>query len=283
MGMGTRHNKRRNVGLVYELLVREVTAAAVGGDRLRGGRAVGLIDRHMGPRSVLGPELAAHRAAFSQRGCGPAAARRIVDELRAAGIRLSAKQAIGERAKTALIHETNRLLGRDLFDRHRIPDYKVHASIGMVLARGIGRRLEEGLDMVQYEEALVTWLASPVQESRALDRDATALAYGTAVNLFEDELGRELTAGQRDLLRERVRTDLGGSSEPFRRLMEKQRDDLRRRFESARMDQAFLADSEMGVRLDEAIRELRGPTPEPTDESLERLLLMHEVRREIES
>ena len=281
MGNQLKHNKRRNVGLAYEMLVREVSAAAVTGDRRRAAQAAEILARHMGPGSSLGEELSVHQRVLESRGCSPTAARRIVDELRAAGIRLTARSEQRDRAKTAMIHEMNRALGPSIWD-HRIPDYKAHASIGMVLSRGLGRRVDEGVGMVQVEEALATWLSSPRPASPVFDRDATALAYNNAVKIFEEELGRDLLDEQKDLLREQVRADLGGNREPLHRTYERHRDGLRRFLERSRADKAFREDSEMGKLLEETIVELRSPG-EPTEEGLERLMQMMELRREIES
>ncbi len=283
MGQQLKHQKRRNVGLVYEVLVREVTAAVIAEDRDRAARATNIIQEHLAPGTLLGEELIVHQSAIGHRGCGSSTARRIVDELRAAGIRLSTKRERRDRAKTGLIHEINRSLGKDCFDRHRIPDYTAHASIGLVLGKGLGQRLDEGMELVRVEEALVSWLAASPSAAVPFDRDATTLAYRNAIRVFEEEIGQELTGPQRELLRERVRTDLGGNPAPLTRLYGRQRSELLKFFEGSRSDEAIVADEQMRDRLQETIVELRSPAGPPDEQALERLMLMHEIRRHIES
>lgn len=277
------HSKKRNVGLVYEFLSREVAAAAVAADSVRAATALDLIERHLGEGSVLFPELSLHRQVMATRGASERLARRIVDELKAAGIRGSVRREILEAAKTAMIHEMNRTLGREVFDRYRIPDYTAHASVGILLSRGLDGRLDEGVELARVEEHLLSFLTSEPGATVHYDRDASLYAYRTAVGLFEQQFGRELLPEQAEILREYVRVSLGGNVEPFRRKFERQRDTLREVLRARRVDEVFKNDAEMAGRLDEAIAELTALPSRPDGESVERLMLFHSLRREIES
>lgn len=276
------HNKRRNVGLVYEFLTREVTQSVI--DRssratLRAAEALDIIAKHLGPGSVLEEELALHQSVMEARGASPTLARRIVDELRAAGIRLAGSAASRDAAKTALIHEINRRLGREVFD-NRVADYTAHASVGILLARGLGR-LDEGVDLARVEEHLMAFLSSPPDTKMGSNPDATLHTYQTALQIFEEEYGRSLMPQQAALLRENVRVALGGPREPLERLFQKQKSLLRRELQEATHDEAFKADEKMRESLNEAI--LAIPSIEPTEEGVERLMLYWNLVREIES
>lgn len=276
------HNKKRNIGLVYEFLSREVAAAAVAKDNGRGARALAVVSKHLSEGSELFPELSLHRQVMGSRGVSERLARRIVDELKAAGIRGSASRSIIESAKSALIHDMNRSIGRDIFDRFRVPDYTAHASIGILMARGLGGRLDEGVEVARVEDHLIGFLTSEKPQMH-YDRDASLYAYRTAVGLFEQQFGHELLPAQAELLREYVRVSLGGNPAPFERTFERQRTELREVLRARRADEVFKADPDMSKRLDEAIGELSGLTPRADDEPVERLMLFHNLKREIES
>src|SRR4029078_13418989 len=94
------------------------------------------------------------------RGVSERLARRIVDELKSAGMRSMPRRSLIESSKSSLIHEMNRVIRRDIFDRFRVPDYTAHASIGILINRGIEGRLEEGVDLARVEDHLIGFLVS---------------------------------------------------------------------------------------------------------------------------
>lgn len=277
------HNKKRNCGLVYEFLTREVTDAVVARDKARASRAMKIMAEHLSEGTVLYPELSLHRQVMESRGIGERLARRIVDELKTAGIMGERQRTLIESAKSDLIHDMNRVLGRDIFDRYRIPNYTAHASINILMTRGVNGRLDEGVEVARVEDHLIEFLCSPSSGGPRYDRDATLYAYKTAVGLFEQEFGKELTDGQAELLREYVRVSLGGNTAPFIRTFERQRNLLREELRVRRSDEVFKSDAEMGSRLDEAISDLSNLAARADDEAVERLMLFHNLKREIES
>jgi hypothetical protein len=277
------HNKKRNVGLAYEFLSREVAAAAVARDNSRAARALAVMSEHLSDGSPLFPHLSLHRQVMGTRGVSERLARRIVDELKAAGIRSAPKRALIESSKSALIHEMNRQLGRDIFDRFRIPDYTAHASIGVLIGRGLDGRLEEGIELARVEDHLIGFLVSEASGALRYDPDASLYAYRTAIGLFEQQFGHELMPEQAEILREYVRVALGGNPAPFERAFERQRSSLREVLRARRADEVFKADPEMASRLDEAIADLTSLPTRADDESVERLMLYHNLQREIES
>jgi len=277
------HRKKRNLGLVYEFLTREVTTAVVGGAKNRAAAALDIMAEHLSEGCPLYPELSLHRQVMGTRGVSERLARRIVDELKAAGIRSSAQRSTLEAAKTSLIHEMNKTLGQDVFDRYRIPNYTAHASIGILMNRGLDGRMDEGVELARVEDHLMGFLTSVAESGPQYDPDASLYAYRTAVNLFEQEYGKELSQPQSDLLREYVKVSLGGNAAPFERMFEKQRTNLREVLRARRSDDAFTSDADMAKRLDEAILEIESLLPDQTDESVEQLLLFHNLKMEIES
>lgn len=277
-----RHNKKRNLGLVYEFLTREVSSALVAGDRGRAAKAMAIISRHLSEGTELYEELSLHRQIMESRGVSERLARRLMDELKAAGIRFSANAGRRNAAKSAMIHEMNKTFGKEVFDRYRINDYTAHASVNIMMSRGVDGRLDEAVEVARVEEHLMEFLTAKAPATPKFDRDASLYAYKTAVGLFEKEYGRELSANQSTLLREYIRVSLGGNPAPFERTFEKQRKELKEVLRFRRSDQVFQEDKEMAGRLDEAIADL-DTLDSSLEESVERLMLYHNLRKEIES
>jgi hypothetical protein len=275
------HNKKRNVGLVYEFLTREVSSALVAGDRGRATKAMAIIGQHLSEKTELHGELSLHRQIMESRGVSERLARRLIDELKAAGIRFAANAARRNIAKSALIQEMNRTFGKEVFDRYRIADYTAHASVSILMSRGVGSQIDEAVEAARVEEHLLEFLTAKVPAPVKFDRDASLYAYKTAVGLFEKEYGRELSASQSILLREYVRVSLGGNPAPFQRTFEKQRVELKEILKFRRGDKVFQEDNEMATRLDEAIVDL-DRLDSSLEESVERLMLYHNLRRELD-
>lgn len=276
-----RHNKKRNLGLVYEFLTREVSSALMAGDRGRAARAMTVIDRHLSTGTELFEELSLHRQIIESRGVSERLARRIIDELKAAGIRFASRTHRREAAKSALIHEMNKMFGKDVFDRYRIADYTAHASVNIIMSRGMDARLDEAIEAAKVEEHLLEFLSTKADEPGKFDRDASLYAYKTALKLFEQEFGKELSPTQSTLLKEYVRVSLGGNPAPFHRTFEKQRKELKESLRTSRSDKVFQDDKDMTARLDEAIAGL-DTLDASNEESVERLMLYHNLMRELD-
>jgi hypothetical protein len=277
------HNKKRNLGLVYEFLSREVTNSVIAKDKKRTAATLSIMSSFLSEGAVLHQELSMHRQVMETRGVSERLAKRIVDELKAAGIKSSSQKTLHEKTKSDLIHEINKTLGQDLFDRYRIPNYTAHASVNILMSRGLGGRIDEGVELARVEDHLLEFLTTMPTESAKYDPDASLYAYKTAIGLFEQEYGKLLSVDQSNLLKEYIKVSLGGNVAPFERMFQKQCQNLREVLRDHKVEDVFKSDTEMAKRLDEAIADLDNLKVEPTDDSVERLMLYHNLKMEIES
>lgn len=274
------HNKRRNIGLVYEFLSREITDAVIRQDRKRASVALSLIEGHLSPEGNLFEELTLHRQVMETRGASERLARRIIDGIRSASVRLQGKKRLIENAKTQLIHDINRTVGPQIFDRHRIPNYTVHASIGVIFQHGLGN-ISEGVGLARIEDTVIDYMRGQAEAVNPWNREASAHVYQNALKIFQEEYGSVLSEAEGQILREFVLVSLGGNPEPFRRLFERQRDELRKNLTEARRDEIFIKNEDFMRRLDEGIAELTGMTPSTDESTVERLMLFHRLNCEI--
>lgn len=274
-----KHSKKRNVGLVYELLVRTAADAVIGNNPERAATALDIIGRHLSLGRPLRDDLDVHRSVMESRGVSASVARRIIDELRAAGIRLGARRG-GEVARTALIHEVNRRLGPTTWEL-RVKDYVAHASVGLVLARSLSGRLDEGPEYARVEEALARFLTTAEEAPVPADRDESRYAYDVARRLYQEGYGKELDVDQSELLREFIRWQFGGPVAPLERTVDRQRGVILDALRMHRSDEEFLKDGLMKDSLEAAILELSSPRPPVSEPLLERMMMLHDLRREV--
>src|SRR5271165_3205878 len=117
------HNKKRNSGLVYEFLVRQMGAGLIDHDKKIYQESLGLIRKYFGEGTPLGAERLLFEVFRENRGVTEGAAWRVIEEVKRLAKALDHKKI--EIKKSNLIKEVNHTFGRDFFSRHRIPEYRL--------------------------------------------------------------------------------------------------------------------------------------------------------------
>lgn len=125
MKSSIKHNKLRNTGILFELLVRQITADAM--DNKQNGVAVKLMREFFNSKKELGKELMLYRAFFNVQNLSEQKAfqlLRLVTEQRK-----TLNQNELNSQKYLLIKEIKKNFNLKEFFSARIPSYKIYASI----------------------------------------------------------------------------------------------------------------------------------------------------------
>jgi hypothetical protein len=198
--MPFKHNKRRNTGLVYEFLVRRAASYIIDNDKDGCQRVVEIIQRQFG-RTAMGAELALFEVFRRSRGMPEVVARKILADLAVWSKKIN-PHALSHQ-KGNLLKEINYTFGKRFFDEHRVPEYRVFASLQLFLdsCRSDKKRLDESSDHVKLEEGLVMFMMSsePVKADVS-NRDVDELVCALAVKDFREKYGNSMTPGQREML-----------------------------------------------------------------------------------
>jgi hypothetical protein len=215
-----KHNKRRNVGIVYEMLVRCVSESMLDEDRGRANLAMKMLRKYFGKGQPLAGELSIHQAIMSRRGVSLPLARKIIAE--AVRSVSSVDKKLCEIKKSNLIKELNYGFGRDFFDKYRIPEYRALASVHMLIqSAGAARDLTERVDRATLEESIVQFMcASPRVESVVPDEHRNSFTLKLANEEFNRTIAGDLHAEQSALLEAYGVAVMGGDRSRFRRLAE---------------------------------------------------------------
>ncbi len=123
---GRKHNKRRNVGLVYEFIVRHIIDSVLKEDNKSTTAAVDIIKRRFHPGTELYREWRLFNAVIKTQGVDETMANAIIRETRDAVRRYDRIKL--DREKSQLIHEVNHNLGQDVYGRG-VPDYTTYATV----------------------------------------------------------------------------------------------------------------------------------------------------------
>lgn len=281
-----KHNKRRNAGIVYELLVRRLGKSMLDGDQLSYQRALGIIRKYYSEDAPLAEERELFEVVRGSRGLSESAARRVLVEVQRHAAKMDAHRV--DIKKSCLIKEINYTLGRDLFDEHRIPDYRLLATIQMVIdACRQSSVLTESVSGIQLEEGLVRYMTTKGSYSTApvKQTDVDALVMRMAVKRFDEKYSKTLGSAQKALLERYIRFQVTGESKLLEEAIFSEQRRIHELLKSARDRKEFNADPEMMKKLNEADESFdRVVVPgQGLDRQVEDLMLFQKLAEEMES
>ena len=153
---GRTHNKKRDVGLLYEFLVACVSDALVEGDKKRSSTALKLVKKFFKPGTELYKEFRIANALYRTTVSSEAVAVSILSEAKQAV--MGHDVSVLDREKSLLIrHINHRLNDENFFDR-QVEGYRSYATIQTLFNLWREKALFEST--ATYEDAIVKWLVS---------------------------------------------------------------------------------------------------------------------------
>jgi len=199
------HNKKRNVGIIYELLIRAVSAYLVEGDKTKAQSALDTLSKFYNRNTELYKEFRLFNALAKSTVNDTSIAAAILTESKNATRRFDAIKL--DKEKSALIKEINYALADIDFYHRKVPDYKVYATIQNLL--NVWREGDKSnlTEMVLIETKMIEWLTS-VREAEIIneniDKDVDSLVVKIMNEKFNDKYADKLTSSQKNLINEYV-------------------------------------------------------------------------------
>ena len=148
------HNKKRNIGLVYELLLKEIAKSTIENDNKNSNKALKILRKHFAKNTEIYKEF---------RLINSLATTKIINHSIIPSILLEAKKAcrqinlkLLEDEKTKLIHEINKNFGESFFDNH-LKEYKTYATIQILFNNWRSQNPDIGT-LAKFEELLAETL-----------------------------------------------------------------------------------------------------------------------------
>ncbi len=215
--MSKSHNKKRNVGILYEQLLRKISSALVDKDQQTAERTVSILKKHFKPGTQLYREFRVFNALVKTKVSSESLACRILDEAKKAArdhdpIRLRAE-------KSALIKEINYKLTDPKFYHQRVRDYRSYATIQQMM--NCWRRPDDEVDirrLSQYENSTVEWLMAD-HEPRGLaeqrDPDVNVLTVKIMTEKFNGKYGAVLNEDQGEIIRRYALSEVAKDDSEF--------------------------------------------------------------------
>tara|TARA_R110001583_G_scaffold27302_1_gene97701 strand:- start:11895 stop:12752 length:858 start_codon:yes stop_codon:yes gene_type:complete len=200
------HNKKRNVGIMYELLLRFISDSIIEDNKKAAKSALSIIEKRFDKSTEVYKEFRLFNALVKTTVSDSAIAAAILTEAKSAARRANSETLNKE--KSMLIREINHVLNDSNFYYRRIPEYKVYATIQTLLnswRRGDSSDLSK---TVQYESRIVEHLLCEKNKKEDLaeieNKDVDALVVKIMTEKINKKYAGKLNTDQRDLLRDYV-------------------------------------------------------------------------------
>ena len=155
--MSKSHNKKRNVGIIYEQLINYISQTLVEGKKKETDTAIEIIRKNFRPGTELYKEFRLFNALVKTHVASESLATRILSEAKRAAQDHDSKKLRSE--KSQLIREINNNLceGSNLYSR-RIENYTTYATIQTLLNDWRSKEVQDISRVALYESKIHGWL-----------------------------------------------------------------------------------------------------------------------------
>lgn len=199
----TRHNKKRNTGLLYEFLVRTVSDALIEGDEKRRDTALAIVREHFKKGTELYKEFRLFHSLVAPTIRSEFVADKILEAAKQASKKCDNSKL--EHEKSILIRNINHKLNRGHFYSRRIPEYKIYATVQSLINEWRNDGVSDIVEVAQYEEQLKQWLLTekniPTFDRETLKEEADPLVEKLMLKKLNERYRGNLTEEQLDLIK----------------------------------------------------------------------------------
>jgi len=205
-GMNIKHSKYKNTGLLFELLVRQITSDTLSGNS---SKASSILKNHF-VKSELGKEYKLYETLSKYKNVSEAKADMILTTI--IDNSKSLNRGILKRQKYNLINELKKHYDLDVFFKTKLPSYKEYASLYTLLEIYNSDVLSTPDQIIANKVSLLeSMTAAPIaskkvetdlmNEFKSYDKDIRILTYKVLLEKFNGKYGT-LNDDQKEILRE---------------------------------------------------------------------------------
>lgn len=240
-----KHNKKRNVGLIHEQLVRYVASSIIAEDKSAAEKAVKIIAKHFKQGTELYREFRLFNALVNMPVENKSIAERVLNESKKAAKTHDPNRLRKE--KSLLIKDINTKLAESRrFYNIKIDNYKLFATVQTILNEWRGKGSLDLTTRASYEEKIVDWLSRKSDNTLEERVEIDPLVQNLMYQKFETKYKDQLSETQKQILEASV---LGTDMDFVELISETKKralDELKK-FEKT-CDNKFLMENISGVR-----------------------------------
>lgn len=278
--MKASHNKKRNIGLVYELLLRSISSSLVEGNQEKANISLDIMRNRFSPGTEIYSEFRIFNAIMNTS---------INDTSVAAGILTEAKNAIKSidykklyQEKSKLISEINKIIKDENFFKRKVPNYREMATLGMVIDQWRQGNRSNLSQQVINEQRLIEFMMTEKQSQKNLEEMTDSRADNLVVKIMTEKINESyegLNREQKEILGQYAiyasEDNLSNLCGFLKEIKQNSLDSLSRLKEST--DNTVLLS-----KVDDVIRKVQDlPESNITDSDLARYLKISELKNQI--
>lgn len=278
--MSKSHNKKRNVGIIYEQLLRTMAASLISDDTAKYHAALRIVREHFAPGTHLYREFRLFNALVKTTVNKESLATRILSEAKRAALDFDSAKLRNEKA--ALIKAINYTFADPKFYHQRIDEYRKYATIQTLLndwRSGDDAPLSRVAD---YENKVCNFLLSEVAEPTghiAKVDDVSTLTVRLMTEKFNNKYGQQLNNDQQNLIREYVFSNQSGDHSDFKAYLAKLKSGLLSELDTY---SKTCNNKILNEKMDRVRSNIRTLDPEViNDETISKFLLVSQLKEEI--
>ena len=202
--MRKKHNKIRNTGLLYEFLLRQITADVLNKDDKS--KAISIVKSRFNETTELGKELALYNIVINKKFNNDAKADYFINEVIKERRKLN--NSVLKREKYNLIKEIQSNYNLQKFTSSKVPNYKIYAStyklFEFINSLSPDEKTESFFNLVEH----ITTNNRDIKLSETIsnlpdDEDLRILTYKTLLEKFNQKYTK-LSGAQKNLLKEYI-------------------------------------------------------------------------------
>ena len=197
------HNKKRNVGLIYEQLVNHMCQCIIQNDENNTMRASQIIKENFKKNTQLHRELKFFNALIQTRGIDPSLATSIINEAKSACQRHFSNEDL-EKEKSVLIKSLNYSFGKGNLFESKVKNYKMLSTVQTLLNEWRKASEADFEITTQYEKILHEWMTSQeevIQEERLVEPNIDELTFRMMNERFNKKYETLLNEDQKKIIR----------------------------------------------------------------------------------
>jgi len=196
--MSKSHNKKRNVGIIYEQIINYVTDSLMNKDEKKAEEAISLIRKHFKKDTQLFKEYKLFKALVTTSNISEQLASSIINEAKRACNNMFDSKEL-EREKSSLIKDLNYTLGKGVIFEQKIKKYREYATIQTLLNEW--RKPDSDFSKTtEYEIKLHESLTRNKQSETVALPKVDKLTRKIMKSMFEKKYNSQLNESQKEMI-----------------------------------------------------------------------------------
>jgi len=201
--MKSNHNKKRNIGLVYELLLRSISSSLVEGNQNKANLSIDIMKKRFAPGTEIYSEFRIFNAIMNTTVTDTSVAAGIITEARNAIKNINYEKLHIEKSK--LISEINKLIQDPEFFKRRVPSYKEFATVGTCINHWRKGEMSNLSKQVINEQRLIELMLTEKESQKTISEMSDNRADNLVVKIMTEKINNSyssMNSEQKKILRE---------------------------------------------------------------------------------